>query len=202
MARAAARPRAETSDTQAIVHVWFERHEAELRSFATRLTGDPVIAEDVVQETFMRAWAHVERLREREEVGPWLYRVARNLCIDTHRARQRVVTSDLVGREASGGRPETSERQDTADPIRHLEREVERAQVREALGALTDRHRDVLFLRDIEGMAYEELGRRHGVSGDSARAVIARARRRLRDELKIIEGRSASLPSPRRAVRG
>lgn len=181
MARTAVEPRSGSTSADAVFDAWFERHGDELRSFSTRLTGNPAVAEDVVQETFARAWSHIDQLREREEVGPWLYRVARNLCVDSHRARRRLVSSDtLPGRVEEGDRPEA------ADPLRHVELEEERQLVREALASLTDRHRDVLFLRDIEGMAYDDLGRRHGLSADSARAVLARARRRLRDELKTM----------------
>lgn len=168
---------------EALFHAWFARHSDELRTFSARLTGDHAVAEDVVQETFARAWTHMDRLRAREEVGPWLYRVARNLCVDTYRARRRLVWSDsLPSRLEEGDRPET------ADPLRHVEREEDRRLVRDALATLTDRHRDVLCLRDIEGIAYEELGRRHGLSREGARAVLARARRRLRDQVKTMGG--------------
>ncbi|MBI2168920.1 MAG: RNA polymerase sigma factor, partial [Actinobacteria bacterium] len=181
MARTAVRPAAKPTSDEALFDAWFARHRDELRSYSIRLTGDAATAEDVVQETFARAWCNLPQLREREEIGPWLYRVARNLCVDTHRARRRVVTSDDLPAWA-----EESDGAEASDPLRNIERAEECAAVREALGALSDRHRDVLYLRDIVGMAYDEVGERHGVSGESARAVLARARRRLREELKTM----------------
>ena len=191
MARTAVRPPTDTQNANAVFDGWFERHSGELRSFSTRLTGDAAIAEDVVQETFTRAWLHIDELSRREEVGPWLYRVARNLCVDTHRARHRVVPSEVAAtadNTSARGRyaADYGDGMDVADPARHVERAEDAELVRRALTALSPRHRDVLFLRDIEGMAYDELGRRHGLSGESARAVIARARRRLRDELRTL----------------
>lgn len=191
MARTAVRPPTDPRNSKAVFDGWFERHSGELRSFATRLTGDAATGEDVVQETFTRAWLHIDELSQREEVGPWLYRVARNLCVDTHRARRRVVPSEAAStadNASARGRfaADYGDGMDVADPARHIERTEDAELVRRALTALTPRHRDVLFLRDIEGMAYDELGRRHGLSGESARAVIARARRRLRDELKTL----------------
>lgn len=197
MARIAVRPTADTLKAQAVFDGWFHSHHDELQSFSTRLTSDALVAEDVVQETFARAWLHVDRLRERAEVGPWLYRVARNLCMDSHRARRRVIPADalIIGDQTSGrGRysADYGDGFDVADPLHHVERRESREAVREAMCALTQRHQDALYLRDIEGMAYEDLGRRQGLSSESARAVIARARRRLRDELTTMGGPSSS----------
>ena len=183
MARTATPPRSTAGSREAAFDVWFSKHVDELRAYCTRLTGDPSVAEEAVQETFARAWVHIETLSEREEVGPWLYRVARNLCVDSHRARSRLVSADLLPERSA---EDITDRPEAVDPVRHVMREEERELVREAMAALTPRHRDVLYLRDIEGLAYEELGRRHGLSGASARAVLARARRRLRDELKTM----------------
>ena len=65
-----------------------QAHQAALLAYATRLTGDHHSAEDVVQETWIRAWRHVGRLTEdRGSVRGWLLRVAHNVAIDQHRSR-------------------------------------------------------------------------------------------------------------------
>jgi RNA polymerase sigma-70 factor (ECF subfamily) len=64
-------------------------HDAALLRYTTRLVGDRHLAEDVVQETWVRAWRHIERLTEdRGSVRGWLMRVAHNLAIDVHRSRK------------------------------------------------------------------------------------------------------------------
>lgn len=63
-------------------------HGAALLAYATRLTRDPHLAEDVVQETWLRAWRHVDRLEDMTSVRAWLKRVAHNVAIDQHRNRR------------------------------------------------------------------------------------------------------------------
>jgi RNA polymerase sigma-70 factor (ECF subfamily) len=148
-------------------------NRARLTSYATRLLGDSAAAEDVVQETFLRAWTRIETFDADRDPAPWLYTVARNLCIETMRARNKCITVEEL--------PESEHDQDPAAP---LERAHERHTVRRALASLTSRHREVLVLRDVEGMEYEHLAARLGVSEPTARAVLFRARKSLREQIQ------------------
>lgn len=66
-----------------------EEHGAALLSYVVRITGDRYLAEDVVQETWLRAWRHIDRLDDgKGSVRGWLLRVAHNVAIDVHRARR------------------------------------------------------------------------------------------------------------------
>jgi hypothetical protein len=110
--------------------------------------------------------------------------VARNLCVDTVRSRQRTVVSDSM---PEGFAPEST------SPDRPIELEEERASVRQALAGLSERHRELLYLRDVEGVAYEDLAEKLGVSVEGARAVLFRARRCLQHQLKAMAEGAAGL---------
>lgn len=181
MARVATRPRG--SEPRDIFDRWFSNHRDELRAYTTRLTGDPVLAEDVVQETFARAWQHLDELRDRDEIGAWLYRVARNLCIDSHRRGRRLVATATHTESAHPVRRHGYE--ELPEPSIAVEQRDKCELVREAFDGLSPRYRDILYLRDVEGLAYQELAERTGMTYTGARALLARARRRLRDQLKV-----------------
>lgn len=63
-------------------------HEAALLAYATRVTGDRHLAEDVVQETWLRAWRHLDRLDTIHSLRPWLIRIVHNVAVDLHRRRR------------------------------------------------------------------------------------------------------------------
>jgi RNA polymerase sigma-70 factor, ECF subfamily len=81
-------------DADAAIRQLYARHAQALRRYVERFCPDRASADDIVQETFIRAWRHLPQLRSGEyPVRPWLYRVARNLLIDADRAaRSRPVT--------------------------------------------------------------------------------------------------------------
>src|SRR4051812_27800841 len=89
MSVAGAAQRPKTADEELLRVLW-EDHGGPLLAYATRLTdGDRQRAEDIVQETMLRAWRHPEALtEERGSPRPWLCTVARNLAVDAHRARR------------------------------------------------------------------------------------------------------------------
>ena len=154
----------------------YRAHHAKLKASALRLLHDPAAAEDVASEALARGWSRRDTFTDDDGFAAWTWRVARNLCIDQLRGRHRVISLDTVG-----DRPD-----DTADVSTPIEREEERRFVRAAFARLTDRHRTVLYLREVEGVEYPELARRMGMSQDNARQVVNRARRGLRDALKMV----------------
>lgn len=137
---------------------------------------DEAAAEDVASETLVRAWARHDTFVSDDHRGAWCWRVARNLCFDQLRGRRRVIALDDVGE-----RPDDGE-----DAIAPLEREEEHRYVRLAFGKLNERHREALYLREVEGVAYEELARRMGTSQEGARQVVVRARQGLRRMLETV----------------
>jgi RNA polymerase sigma-70 factor (ECF subfamily) len=119
---------------EALLRELYDRHAAALFRYVLPLVGrDPQRAEDVVQETLLRAWRHPEALRsERGDVRPWLVTVARNLVVDAFRARRARPAE--VGQEQLDDVPAPDE----------LDRALDAWLVADALAALTPAHRAVV----------------------------------------------------------
>jgi RNA polymerase sigma-70 factor (ECF subfamily) len=148
--------------------VWYRAHREQLQSYCARFLHDDAAAADVAQEALFRAWSRRDTFESAAAVRPWLWRVARNLCIDAIRLRKRSTPSAVV-----------PDRPDSADPTQPIEVEEDRRTVRAALDVLSPRHRDLLMQRDVYGVGYEDLADELGVSIEGARAVVFRARRCL-----------------------
>jgi len=128
----------------------FDEHAGPLYGYVLRLTGDAGRAEDVVQETLLRAWKHPGTLSDRP-IRAWLFTVARNLVVDQHRARK--ARPQETGDEALAVVPATDE----------LERAVESWAVAEALAALRAEHREVLLEVYYRGKSVREASAKLGI---------------------------------------
>ena len=130
-------------------------------------------AEDAAQETFLRAFDARAQFDQRRQFGPWIYRIARNVCIDRMRSRRpRELT--LVDTEIGSA-------DDT--PADLYERADTRSQVRKAILSLPKPYRRVLLLRYAKGMSYSEIGSALGVSEVAVGTRLVRAKRMVRNAL-------------------
>jgi len=164
-----------------------ERHSRGLFHLAYRLTGNEQDAEDVVQETFMRAYRRLDRFESRAGFGTWLHRIAANCAIDLTRSRRRhAQPREDPGREAGG--------YDHRDPAEQLpadgpsqETVVFSSEVRrrvgDALDDLTSSERAAFVLRHFEEKSIEEIRTALGLSENAAKQCIFRAVRKLRRAL-------------------
>jgi RNA polymerase sigma factor (sigma-70 family) len=140
----------------------FRAEQAALRRRLRRMTGDPETAEDLSQETFLRAWSRAPRDAPAAVLAAWLHRTATNLALDELRRRAR--------------RPAAALGELAAEPD-------DEGAVREALARLPLPDRAALALRFQAGLTLRELGTVLGISEDAARKRVARARARLRAAL-------------------
>lgn len=163
-------PRIEDADVTA----WYRDHFTRIKRMALRWLGDEAAADDVAQESLVRAWCQRPDGGGRSDVGPWLTTVARNLCMDAIRRRRKLVpfasATDLPdsGVDIEGG-------VEAADDARD---------VRLAWSKINERHRRALYMRDVEGVGYPILASRFGIAETAMRMVVARARRALRRQLE------------------
>src|SRR5690349_14687973 len=137
---------------EALIRTLYEQHGRALLGYATRLTGDPAAAEDVVQETLLRAWRHPEALLEgKGSIRGWLFTVARNIVTD--RARARAARPTEV--------PEAPYRQ----PVErdHADAVVTSMVVLEAMQSLSDEHREVLVQIYFHGRSVNEAAQSLGI---------------------------------------
>ena len=154
---------------EALVRALYTEHGRALLAYATRLTGDRAAAEDVVQETLVRAWKHPEVLvNEKGSVRGWLFTVVRNLVTDRARAR--------------AARPvEVAETPTTAQPVErdHAESVVDSMVVLAALDRLSGVHRDVLVELYFRGRSVTEAALVLGVPTGTVKSRSHNALRAL-----------------------
>ncbi|WP_306369623.1 sigma-70 family RNA polymerase sigma factor [Nocardiopsis sp. CC223A] len=160
------------AEDEALIRSLYNEHGRALLAYATRLTGDRAAAEDIVQETFIRAWRNPDVLaNSRGSVRGWLLTVARNLVIDRARAR-RARPAEVA--PAPGTEPSQS---DHADAV------VDSITVMDALDGLSDDHRAVLvevyFRRRSVAEAAEVLGIPPGTVKSRSYHALQALRRRF-----------------------
>lgn len=146
-----------------------------LRAFAISLTNDVDRADDLVQDTLMRAWAHIDRFQPGTNLNAWLFTILRNLFYSEHRKRRREVEDpdgNLAGRLST--MPEQNARLDFED-------------FRTALAKLPSDQREALILIGAEGFSYEEAAQICGVAVGTIKSRVNRARGRL-SQLLAVEG--------------
>jgi RNA polymerase sigma factor (sigma-70 family) len=135
-------------------------------------------AEDVAQEVFISA---LRRLRSSEQsiaFKPWIYEIAKNACIDEHRRSQRSREVSLdADAELSGGHGALLSIAPT--PPAAMESKQRLDNLRGAFGGLSESHHQLLVMREFEGLSYDEIGRRIGMSRQMVESALFRARRKL-----------------------
>lgn len=149
-----------------------ELYQHEVFTLAVRLVGDRALAEDVAQEAFIRAWRALPRFRGDSAFGTWLYRITANTSF-THRARRKIVADlDLV--------PPPVEMHTQANPAENTENQALRTSLQTALDELTEEHRVVVLLKDLEGWSHTEIAGALGISISLAKVRLHRGRKQLR----------------------
>ncbi len=165
-----------------------EEYETRIYNLAYRMLGDSEDARDAAQETFLKAYSALGRFRGDASFSTWIYRIARNSCLDAIRMRKRNRTYSLddpvdtvdgeVPRQMEGDLPAPDE------VVLTRERQ---AVINGALAELSDHHRSVLLLRDIEGFSYEEIAEVLQVRLGTVKSRLYRARTALHDRLEQME---------------
>ena len=178
-----ARLRAGDPDAFEAVHAAFH---AKIFNFLARLSRRRDIAEDLLEETWLRLVAHASRLEPDTRLAPWLYAVARNLFYSYCRSRAMDEDAAALVGFWPGGTPRPSPFEEAA--AEELELRVERA-----LAALPAMHREVLLLVGVEGLSPSEAARVCGVSSEALRQRLSRARGMLARELEPAPVQGAGL---------
>lgn len=175
--------RARAGDLDAFEQL-IRQHERRVFRTALRLLRKVEDAEDAAQEVYLRLYKHLGRLKQDQDVMPWLYRVTVNVCRDMNRRRERAAAASLTMAERAGLEPRDpapSPHQQTADA------EEWRIMSR-ALSALPEKQQASIVLRDLEGLPEESVARILGVSQSTVRTHVCRARLRLRDVRRKLSG--------------
>ena len=157
-----------------------ERFQGPIYNFTYHFFRDPDRAQDVTQDTFLKAFRFLQTYDLKRRFSTWLYTIARNLCIDRHResVRRGEVDLDSVPAKALEGVPEPG------DPLTRLEDKERRERLLRALGVLPEKYRTPIVLCYMEGLPYQEIADILGISLNNTKIRIFRAKRMILDILE------------------
>ncbi|MCS6856198.1 MAG: sigma-70 family RNA polymerase sigma factor [Sandaracinaceae bacterium] len=182
--------RAQRGDGQAF-RLLFERYHRRLYALVYRMLQNREDAMDCVQEAFVKVYRHLPNFQGSASFYTWLYRIAFNLAIDQLRRRRGGATIGLdekVRQEEDDDqsiRPRLLEE----NPLRTVLRQRLAQRIQEALDKLPPYHREVLLLREIEGMSYEEIAQVLDIPKGTVMSRLFHARRKVQDDLaSYLEG--------------
>lgn len=159
----------------------YRRYFDRLHRFCQRHTHDVHEAEEIAQEAFVKALRSMDTLTGERRFYPWMTVIAKRLTIDRHRKLARVELTE----EPEVGAVEAD--------LDHLFAAVDAGHVRDALAQVGPRHREVLLLREAEGLSYAQIGERMDVPVTTVEALLHRARKALRREYAAVGGESRGL---------
>lgn len=145
-----------------------EQHIPRLRRYARALTGERLVADDLVQDTLERAWNKLHLWRQGSDLRAWLFTIMHNVYVNQLRARMAHPVVSLDEEEAN--LPERAVPADTLE-IRDLD---------VALRKLSDEQREVLLMVGLEQLSYEETARALGIPIGTVMSRLSRGRERLR----------------------
>lgn len=175
-----------------------ERHEPQIYRFALRMCGAPEDARDVLQETLLAAFKGLRDFRGEAKLSTWLYQVARSFCAKSTRRRvgEPAVHEAL---DAPGMEQLASDATRSPEAMAHA-RQVGEV-LRAALASLPEHQREVLVLKDVQGLPVEEVAEVIGQSLAATKSRLHRARLALRERLQGVLGEAApAAPCPELAL--
>jgi RNA polymerase sigma-70 factor (ECF subfamily) len=163
------------------------RHSSRLFRLAYRMTGNAADAEDVVQETFLKAYQRLGQFEERASFGSWLHRIGAHAACDLLR-RRRTQPRPLPGNDAADEPAAEAVPAGDPGPERLAQSAEVQRRVASALGRLSDQERAAFVLRHYEEWTTREIGDALGVDSGAAKHSVFRAVRKLREALRPFVG--------------
>lgn len=166
------------------------RYRGRLYNFVFRFVSDKETAEDIVQETFLRAFRKRKEYRAIANFSTWLFTIAGNLAKSELRRRKRWRLFSLHRDDESDTGMELPD--ETYRPDKVAESSLADDQIHDAITSLPENYRQVILLRDVEGMAYQEIAEIVDCPVGTVKSRVNRARLKLQQKLKN-EGRDVGL---------
>ncbi|MCA8990353.1 MAG: sigma-70 family RNA polymerase sigma factor [Planctomycetaceae bacterium] len=150
----------------------------------TNMFRDPVLAEDLAQEVFLRIYRARAGYEPTAKFSTWVFQISHNLAHNSRRSKGRRNETQFRSEDTSsvGSRPKESQiaEKSALMPVRQLDKEELRERVREALSSLNERQRMAVLLHRFEGMSYADIGEAMELSPQAVKSLLSRARENLR----------------------
>jgi RNA polymerase sigma-70 factor (ECF subfamily) len=151
-----------------------DKYQTRVRGFCLHMLSDRALAEEASQEVFFKAYNSLDRFRQDAAFSTWLYRITKNHCLDVLRSRKRAAEESWD--QLVENRGETLSEQSAAPT--HVGATTEsRDLVQKALASINPDYREILILREVQGLSYAEISEALDSSLDSVKAKLKRARK-------------------------
>lgn len=165
-------------DTNAFETLVLE-YEKNVYNIALRMTGNSEDAADMTQEAFIKAYNSLQSFRGDSKFSVWLYRIVSNVCLDFLRSKNRRPTVSLSVEDDDGEDAQLDVADESQSPELLLDRKLTRDSVRRGLDSLPPDYRQILLLREIQGLSYDEIAQALSLEVGTVKSRIFRARKRL-----------------------
>lgn len=160
-----------------------KENQGRIVRLAVGMLRDPDLAQDVAQETFVRAYRFRQSFRNDSAFFTWVYRIAVNLCLDAHRKARIRVTEPIEAYDESVEPEDPALRPDRIAEVREIVRHVDRA-----FDTLSPNHKAILILRESDGLSYEEISRVLRIPKGTVMSRLFHARANLQRECTRLAG--------------
>ena len=154
-------------------------YEKNVYNIALRMTGNSEDAADMTQEAFIKAYNSLQSFRGDSKFSVWLYRIVSNVCLDFLRSKNRRPTVSLSVEDDDGEDAQLDVADASQSPELLLDRKLTRDSVRRGLDSLPPDYRQILLLREIQGLSYDEIAQALSLEVGTVKSRIFRARKRL-----------------------
>jgi RNA polymerase sigma-70 factor (ECF subfamily) len=169
-------------DTNAFEELVLE-YEKKVYNVALRMVNNQEDAEDITQEAFIKAYNSLANFRGDSKFSVWLTRIVSNMCLDLIRSRGRRPTISLSVEDEDGENVELEISDIRQSPETIMEQQLTKESVRRGLKQLPDEYREILLLREIQGLSYEEISAALDLEVGTVKSRIYRGRKKLCDYL-------------------
>lgn len=153
-----------------------EKYQGRLFSLAVHCIGSKEDAEDIIQESFVKAWFSLKTFRGDSSITTWLHRIVSNMCIDFRRKNDRERSRSVPIDDMEGGELPSFDSL-SPDEAMSIKRDVSR--LSSLLDSLSPEHRQVILLREIDGLSYDQISSSLGISKGTVMSRLHYARKRL-----------------------
>ncbi|ABO50796.1 RNA polymerase, sigma-24 subunit, RpoE [Desulforamulus reducens MI-1] len=175
--------RSKKGDREAFEHL-VRLYENKVYTIAYRLMGNHADASDLAQDAFIKIYQALPNFRGDSSFSTWIYHITVNVCRDELRKRQRRPTVSLDDNSSDSNNSNTYEiRSNDPGPEEMLDRSETQAMIQACLNTLSDDYREIIVMREIQELAYEEIAEILGCSLGTVKSRLSRARQALKEKI-------------------